>query len=38
MIREERNKSNRLCRFISKEIPALNNIIIELTAKLDAKF
>jgi hypothetical protein len=37
-IREERSKASRLCKFINKEVPALNGIIVQLTAKLDAKF
>lgn len=37
-IREERSKASRLCKFINKEVPALNAIIVQLTAKLDAKF
>lgn len=37
-VREERGKSARLCKFINKEVPQLSSIIVQLTAKMDAKF
>ena len=37
-VREERGKSARLCKFINREVPQLSNLVVQLTAKMDAKF
>ena len=36
-LRAERGKVGRLCSFINKELPALRDIVVQLTAKMDSK-
>ena len=37
MIRDERGKVEKLCRFINAEVPKLKDSVVEMTAKLDVK-